>query len=437
MTLAEHSLGSKLKGERESRGFTLDEVSASTKIPVTLLEALERDDLSRWPKGLYRRAFFRSYLTTLGLPPEPLAGEFARLFPDEPSLESPPAVVAPARPQAPPPNELLARMLVGPAAERVWRSVAVALVEVAAVLAAGRLVGWAAGMTLLTASGAVALIYYPLVRAAAGRVGRSANVTRRSAASIAQRAQIPSAETGALAATTVPHSAPQRIRSGLARARIRLAHLGAHSARKWLPRAKRITTTANDGLWRAVTRTGRVLSHGAEVTFQLSSRFVIWTTLLLWRAGTRTGRVLRHGVESTFQLSSRFVIWTTLLLRRAGTRTERVLSHGAEVTFQVSSRFIRWTSLLLWRAGTRTGRVLTYGTQVTFQVSSRFVTWTSLRLSGAGTGSRRALEAAAKQTSRVFLRVLRAVNHAFWTGVRAAAEHAELFAARRLDRKGE
>ena len=46
-------------------------------------------------------------------------------------------------------------------------------------------------------------------------------------------------------------------------------------------------------------------------------------------------------------------------------------------------------------------------------------------------------QGAATHTSRISLRVLRAVNHAFWTGVRAAAEHAELFAARRLDRKSE
>ena len=70
-------------------------------------------------------------------------------------------------------------------------------------------------------------------------------------------------------------------------------------------------------------------------------------------------------------------------------------------------------------------------------MSSRVVSWTGRLLRRAGTGLHRALQASATHMSRVSVRVLRAVNHAFWTGVRAAAEHAELFAARRLDRKSE
>ena len=470
LTSAEPSLGSKLKAERESRGFTLDDVSASTKIPLTLLEALERNDLSRWPKGFYGRAFFRSYLTALGLRPEPLAAEFARLFPDPPSLEPPPAMLAGVSPHVNLPNAPLALTVAEPAAEPVWRGIALALVEVAAVLAVSVLVAWARGVTLLTASGAIALIYYPFVRAAARRFTRSSNVTPRPAASIAPRAPFPSADTGEVASAKVRHTASQRIHLGLATARVRLAHLPARSAEKWVPLAKRITTTANHGLWRAGTRTRRVLSHGAEPTFQLSSRFVTWTSLLLRRAGTRTRCVVRHGAQATFQQSSRFIAWTSPVLRRAGARTWRVLRHGAEVTFQVSSRFVIWASLLLRRGGTRTGRVLRHAAAVTFQVSSRvatrtslllrrggirtgrvlrhaaavtfqvssrLATRTSLLLRRAGTGSRRAIHTAARHASRVSLRVLRSVNRAFWTGVRVAAEHAELFAAKRLDRNSD
>ena len=270
MTLAANGLGSKLKAERESRGCTLDDVSASTKIPVALLEALERDDLSRWPKGLYRRAFFRSYLTALGLRPEPLANEFARLFPDEPSLEPPPGGFAAASPHANSANEPLALMLAAPAAERVSRSFGVALVELAGVLAAAGLVSWAAGMTLLTAGGAVALVYYPFVRAATGWVRRSSNVPARAAAARSLPALSPSAETGVLASRKVRQRALQHLRSGLTPARIRLAHLRAYAARKWLPLTKRISRTASQGLWRAGTRAGRVLRHGVEATFHAS-----------------------------------------------------------------------------------------------------------------------------------------------------------------------
>jgi transcriptional regulator with XRE-family HTH domain len=87
-------LGARLKAERENRGLTLEQVATSTKIPVSLLEGLERNDLSRWPKALYRRAFFRSYLTALGCSPEPFTTEFVSLFGDDATFASPVEAVA-------------------------------------------------------------------------------------------------------------------------------------------------------------------------------------------------------------------------------------------------------------------------------------------------------------------------------------------------------
>ena len=61
MTFVSTSIGSRLRAERESRGIALADVADATKIAPSLLEALERDDLARWPKGMYRRSFFRAY----------------------------------------------------------------------------------------------------------------------------------------------------------------------------------------------------------------------------------------------------------------------------------------------------------------------------------------------------------------------------------------
>jgi hypothetical protein len=68
---------------------SLEQIAASSKINVSLLKALESGDVSRWPKGLYRRSYLRDYLRAVGLPVEPTVADFVRLFPDEedPSIE--------------------------------------------------------------------------------------------------------------------------------------------------------------------------------------------------------------------------------------------------------------------------------------------------------------------------------------------------------------
>ena len=71
-----------LKAARERKGLTLTEIANSTKIPAYLFAGLERNDLRRWPKGIFRRSFFRDYARMIGLPPAEACAEFVRLFPD-------------------------------------------------------------------------------------------------------------------------------------------------------------------------------------------------------------------------------------------------------------------------------------------------------------------------------------------------------------------
>ncbi|HEX5108540.1 MAG TPA: helix-turn-helix domain-containing protein [Vicinamibacterales bacterium] len=72
----------RLKCERERRATPLGLIAETTKVNASLLEALERGDVSRWPKGIYRRSFFRDYVTAIGLPADQHVAEFIELFPD-------------------------------------------------------------------------------------------------------------------------------------------------------------------------------------------------------------------------------------------------------------------------------------------------------------------------------------------------------------------
>jgi len=79
---ARELFGSTLQQQRERQGLTLAAIAQSTKISRHLLASLERGDLSRWPGGIYRRAFVRAYASAIGLSPEPTLCEFVRLFPE-------------------------------------------------------------------------------------------------------------------------------------------------------------------------------------------------------------------------------------------------------------------------------------------------------------------------------------------------------------------
>ena len=75
------SFGQRLRLSRERLGISLEAIAASTKINRSLFAELERDDVSKWPGGIYRRAFVREYAAAIGLPAEAVVAEFNELFP--------------------------------------------------------------------------------------------------------------------------------------------------------------------------------------------------------------------------------------------------------------------------------------------------------------------------------------------------------------------
>src|SRR6187401_335192 len=75
--------GGKLRDARERRGISLRQIANATKISVGALEALERNDISRLPGGIFSRAFVRSYATEVGLDPEQTVRDFMVQFPHD------------------------------------------------------------------------------------------------------------------------------------------------------------------------------------------------------------------------------------------------------------------------------------------------------------------------------------------------------------------
>jgi cytoskeletal protein RodZ len=72
--------GGKLRLARERRGTSLQQISATTKISIAALEALERNDISKLPGGIFSRSFVRSYAQAVGLDPDETVHEFLERF---------------------------------------------------------------------------------------------------------------------------------------------------------------------------------------------------------------------------------------------------------------------------------------------------------------------------------------------------------------------
>jgi cytoskeleton protein RodZ len=80
--------GGKLRQARERRGISLRQIASSTKIAAAALDALERNDISKLPGGIFSRAFVRSYAVEVGLDPDETIREFLDRFNQDPPPSS-------------------------------------------------------------------------------------------------------------------------------------------------------------------------------------------------------------------------------------------------------------------------------------------------------------------------------------------------------------
>src|SRR5215208_4170839 len=72
--------GGKLRQARERRGISLRQIASSTKIAAAALDALEKNNISKLPGGIFSRAFVRSYAAEVGLDPDETVKEFLERF---------------------------------------------------------------------------------------------------------------------------------------------------------------------------------------------------------------------------------------------------------------------------------------------------------------------------------------------------------------------
>lgn len=75
--------GPRMRRAREARGISLRQIAETTKMSVRALEALERNDITQLPGGIFSRSFVRNYAGEIGMDPEQSVRDFIAQFPDD------------------------------------------------------------------------------------------------------------------------------------------------------------------------------------------------------------------------------------------------------------------------------------------------------------------------------------------------------------------
>jgi len=90
--------GEHLRREREMRGVSLEEISTSTRISIRFLQAIESEELSKLPGGIFTRSFVRTYARYLGLDEERVLADCQLAGKQKPEVEIPRITISRARP---------------------------------------------------------------------------------------------------------------------------------------------------------------------------------------------------------------------------------------------------------------------------------------------------------------------------------------------------
>jgi transcriptional regulator with XRE-family HTH domain len=158
--------GARLRAFRERQGITLEAIADSTKIRRSFLADLERNDLSRWPGGIYRRGFVREYAKAVGLPASATVDEFCQLFPESTESETRPSPDRKATKASSAEWRLTLAGAPRPTLETICARTLDAVSMLGSVLTAGAVVRLVGDLPFWTASGLVALVSYPIAAVA-------------------------------------------------------------------------------------------------------------------------------------------------------------------------------------------------------------------------------------------------------------------------------
>src|SRR5215510_7919942 len=75
------AFGPNLRRIRIQRGVALQQIAEETNVSDVLWAAMEKNDFSRWPNGIFARAYIRDYARIIGADPDSTVDEFCRWFP--------------------------------------------------------------------------------------------------------------------------------------------------------------------------------------------------------------------------------------------------------------------------------------------------------------------------------------------------------------------
>src|SRR5438045_7296708 len=73
------NLGASFKKARESRGVSLDQIAAETRISTRFLLAIENEEFHLLPGGVFNRGFVRSFAESVGLDTNQVVADYERL----------------------------------------------------------------------------------------------------------------------------------------------------------------------------------------------------------------------------------------------------------------------------------------------------------------------------------------------------------------------
>ncbi len=74
------AFGPRMRRAREQCGLSIDAIADQTKVPAALWRGMEQNDFSRWPAGIFARAYVREYAQAVGLDPDEMVEDFCRYF---------------------------------------------------------------------------------------------------------------------------------------------------------------------------------------------------------------------------------------------------------------------------------------------------------------------------------------------------------------------
>ena len=165
MIAERRAFGDRLRRHRERQNVSLAQIAEATKVAASLFAGLERGDCSRWPGGVYNRAFVRGYAAAVQLDPDEVTAEFLEYY--EAPTAQPAARPAATGTEAPPARPPL-RIALAVDPSHNWRlaarSAALTLADILAIAALTAAVVLATSAPLWNALAITALAYHVLAR---------------------------------------------------------------------------------------------------------------------------------------------------------------------------------------------------------------------------------------------------------------------------------